>query len=373
MITPGTGSIVAMAQNRTWGISGDGKTSYNYNADRSMGGTIGMQSGSTFKAFVLAAAIEQGIPASERMFAPGMGSFLGFSNCTDGAKFPEYVARNAHLEGGIYNMRTATARSINTYFVGLEQRTGICRPAEIAEALGMQTGNGANLARVPSFTLGANEVSPMRLANAYATFAAHGLYCEPRAILDITDRDGNHLPVPPMACNQVIQRKVADGVTELLHGVIEGNLYGRTGAGMSIGRDSAGKTGTTNNSAAVWFAGYTPDLAAAVWVGDPRGGYKHPMENVTINGKHYKVVYGATLPGPIWKQSMMGALKGKPKTAFDLKLPSSITGVKDSFVCPTIGPIPPTATPIAHVSYPSECTLTTDTSSETTPNPSSTP
>ena len=71
---------------------------------------------------------------------------------------------------------------------------------------------------------------------------------------------------------------------------------------------AAGKTGTINNSAAVWFAGYTPDLAAAVWTGDPRGGYGHPMQNVTINGRYYSQVFGSTLPGPIWKQAMSAAL-----------------------------------------------------------------
>ena len=366
MVQPGTGNVIAMAQNRTWGISGDGKTAYNYNVDRAMGGTIGMQSGSTFKTFVLAAAMEQGLPVGERMYAPGIGSFLGFKNCTDGAIFPEYTTRNAHEEGGIYDMRTATAKSINTYFVALEQRTGICRPAEIAEALGMRLGNGADLARVPSFVLGANEVVPLEMGAAYATCAAHGLHCEPRAILSITDRDGNHLPVPPQACNQVIKRKVADGVTSLLYTVIEGNIPGRTGGAMNIGRPAAGKTGTTNDSAAVWFAGYTPDLAAAVWVGDPRGGYKHPMEDITINGKHYKIVYGATLPGPIWKMSMNGALKGKPKTPFDLQLPSAITGVVDELYCPPLGPISPTVTPTPRsTSYIPECPVTYP--SETTP------
>ena len=376
MVQPGTGNIIAMAQNRKWGLSGEGVTSYNYNADRAMGGTIGMQSGSTFKTFVLAAALEQGLPAGENIFAPGVGSFVGFKNCTDGSLFPEYVARNSHQESGIYNMRTATARSVNTYFVALEQRTGICRPAEIAEALGLRLGNGVPLARVPSFTLGANEITPLQLANAYATFAAHGLYCQPRVITEITDRDGNRLPVPPQACNQVINRKVADGVTELLKGVIDGDIRGRTGGAASIGRPAAGKTGTTNNSAAVWFAGYTPDLAAAVWVGDPRGGYKHPMEKVVINGKFYKVVYGSSLPAPIWKESMSGALKNKPKTAWDLQLPSSITGVTSELYCPTLGPIPPTVTPRPNVNLPDGCTLTDPNAvdpSATQPAPTSTP
>ena len=83
-------------------------------------------------------------------------------------------------------------------------------------------------------------------------------------------------------------------------------------------RPAAGKTGTTNESAAVWFAGFTHDIAAAAWVGDPRGGFAHPMKNLTINGKYYKQVFGSTLPGPIWQRSMTAALEGTDPTTLTL-------------------------------------------------------
>lgn len=317
MIKPGSGDVIAMAQNRKWGTDGKGNTTYNYNVDRAMGGTIGMQAGSTFKVFVLAAAIEQGISSSEKISAPPVKTFDKFVNCTDGALFPPYTARNSTRSGKL-NMREATAYSVNTYFVGLEQRTGICRPAEIAEALGVRLGNGDSLARVPSFVLGANEVSPISIANAYATFAAHGIYCEPRVITSVVNREGKNLPIGQPVCDQVIDRQVADGVTTMLKEVIDGSLPGRTGGRMYLGRNAAGKTGTTNDSAAVWFAGYTPDLAAAVWVGDPRGGYKYPMKQITINGVFFEQVFGSLLPGPIWKESMLAALAKTPKTRWDL-------------------------------------------------------
>lgn len=85
------------------------------------------------------------------------------------------------------------------------------------------------------------------------------------------------------------------------------------------GRQAAGKTGTTNDHAAVWFCGFTPQLAAAVWVGDPRGGFAYPMQNVTINGIHYGQVFGSTMPGPIWRESMEAALAGKDALPFDLQ------------------------------------------------------
>jgi membrane carboxypeptidase/penicillin-binding protein len=87
---------------------------------------------------------------------------------------------------------------------------------------------------------------------------------------------------------------------------------------MDLGRDAAGKTGTTDNSAAVWFVGYTPDMAASVWVGDPRGGQKYPMKGITINGRYYSQIFGSTMPGPIWRDSLIGALEDTPETEWDL-------------------------------------------------------
>ncbi|WP_428981563.1 hypothetical protein [Nonomuraea composti] len=83
-----------------------------------------------------------------------------------------------------------------------------------------------------------------------------------------------------------------------------------------IGRPAAGKTGTTDAQATAWFAGFTPDLAGAVSIGDPRGAQDHKLNDVTIGGRSYGSVFGATIPGPIWNDTMMAALKGTPKTPF---------------------------------------------------------
>ena len=318
MIEPGTGNIVAMTQNRLWGTSGRGRTTYNYNVGRDMGGTIGMQAGSTFKVFTLAAALEAGVSPFEYINAGSPRTFTGFVNCETGVPFEPVTVRNS-TTGGTLNMAQATAYSTNTYFMAIEERTGLCRPAEIAEAMGVYRGNGEPLLRVPSFTLGTMEVTPLAMANAYATFANHGSYCEPRAIVSIVDRNGRRVNVPPVTCRQVISRDVADSTAALLIGVVDGPIGGRTGARMSLGdRIAAGKTGTTNESAAVWFAGFTPELAAAVWVGDPRGGFKYPMKDITVNGVYYRQVFGSTMPGPIWQASMQGALAGRPVTPFEL-------------------------------------------------------
>ncbi len=319
MVQPGTGHVLAMAQNREWGTSGRGKTTYNYNVGTDMGGTIGMQAGSTFKIFTLAAAFEDDISPFEYVASYSPKTFEDFKNCTTGEPFEPVTVRNS-TSSGTFSMAQATAYSVNTYFMSIEERTGLCRPAEIAESMGVRLGNGDPLLRVPSFTLGTMEVTPLAMANAYATFAAHGVYCKPVVILDIRDRDGATIPVPGGDCTRVIKREVADNVTYMLNGVVNGSLSGRTGAAMALDkRQVAGKTGTTNDSAAVWFAGYTPQLAAAVWVGDPRGGYAHPMKAVTINGTYYSQVFGGTLPGPIWRDSMEAALAGTEPEDFDIK------------------------------------------------------
>ena len=328
LVRPGTGDIVAMTQNREWGLKGRGKTTYNYSVDRDMGGTIGMQAGSTFKVFTLAAALEAGLTPSERIDSPNPKTFNDFVNCQTGEPFGPLTFRNSG-SSGFLDMWAATAFSTNTYFLTLSERYGLCRQAEIAEQMGVNLASGGDLLRVPTFTLGTMEVSPLSMAGAYATLANHGEFCEPRPILEITDRSGNTVPVAPTRCRQVIDRGVADTITAVLTGVIDGPLSGRTGAAMSLpDRPAAGKTGSTNDNAAIWFAGFTPDLAGAVWVGDPRGGFKYPMTNVTINGQYYSYVTGGQIPGPIWRESMMAALASSPPQDFQLQSPFGIGPVR---------------------------------------------
>ena len=221
-------------------------------------------------------------------------------------------------------MLSGAAYSVNTYFVGLEEQIGLCDPAEIAKAAGVQQGNGQDFEKFPCFTLGCFDVTTLDMAEGMATFAAHGMHCNPIAINQITDRYGNELDVPSADCKRTIDLQVADSTAAVLAGVIEGPVQGRTGQAMNLGRPAAGKTGTTDSSAAVWFVGFTPDMAAAVWVGDPRGGQKYPMKGVTINGRYYSQVFGSTMPGPIWRDSLIGALEGTPKTPWNLNTLSGV-------------------------------------------------
>lgn len=317
MVKPATGSVIAMAQNRRWGTTGPGVTTYNYAVDAADGGTIGMQAGSVFKAFTLAAAFEKGISPREYINSPQRKTFApGDWGCGENFNQPKYTVNNS-TGAGTFNMWSGAAMSINTFFVELERQAGLCRTVDIAERMGVKLGNGKPLLRYPSFTLGSMEVSPLSVAGAYATFANHGVYCKPHAVASISDLDGKTLYSDSGNCRRAVTRKVADATTAILTGVIDGS-GSRTGKDMSLGRDAAGKTGTTDSNAAVWFAGFTPDLAAAVWSGDPRGGFKHPMDNVTIGGRYYDEVHGSSIPGPIWRDAMDGALGDNAKS-FDLQ------------------------------------------------------
>ncbi len=336
MIEPGTGNIQAMAQNTTWGTDENtpGKTAYNLAVNRPDGGGQGAAAGSTFKVFTLVAALEKGVSPYATLNSPNGKAFTGFTGCSgalltgpkSGGTQP-FVVRNS-TRSGTFNMFQGAAYSVNTFFVGLEKEAGLCETVDAARRMGVTHATGEDLgdtlpsgasAEVASFTLGSTEVSPLTMANAYATISAHGVYCKPRVITKITDRDGKSIPVPASKCEQVITRNVADATAAILTNVVDGSIPGRTGAQMTLGRDTTGKTGTINNHAAVWFAGATPDMSAAVMVYDPRGAYRHPLTNLTINGRYYREVFGLSIPGPVWKASMLGALKDSPAVAMDLR------------------------------------------------------
>ena len=157
--------------------------------------------------------------------------------------------------------------------------------------------------------LGTNEVSPLDLTAAYATFAASGTFCPPRPVVQILDGTGTEIPLPPQTCRQVLDPAVADTVSGVLRGNIDGPSRSRTGARARIGRPAAGKTGSTNGSKAAWFVGYTPQVAAAVWFGKP---IPEDMRNITIGGRYFRQVYGGSLPAPIWARAMSRLLEDVP-------------------------------------------------------------
>ncbi|MFI7639115.1 transglycosylase domain-containing protein [Nonomuraea sp. NPDC049400] len=318
MVVPGTGEIKAMAASRKFGGSKKkNEMSYNIVADGAHGGGRGFQQGSTAKVYTLATALEEGMKYGDGFPSPAgfqAGSYSTFKNCKgDNVGDPSHTVRNSSEGGGGFKtLETGTWGSVNTFFLKLEQRVGLCSVVKMAKKLGVKRADGDKLSEVETFTLGVNEVDPVTIASSYAVFASRGQYCKPLAITEIKDRDGKAKQYKPK-CSQVLEEEVADAVSGILSGVFTKGTMREVGG---IGRDAAGKTGTTDNYMSAWFAGYTPNLASAVSLGDPRGTSSHKLIGITIGGRYYSYVYGASISGRIWKDSMMSALKGIEPTEF---------------------------------------------------------
>ncbi|MEU6425249.1 transglycosylase domain-containing protein [Microbispora sp. NPDC046973] len=320
MIEPGTGRIRAMAVSKHYGRNPHDRdlgpsTTYNLAADTAHGGGLGLQAGSTFKVFTLATALKQGMRFGDGFTIPGayVPSY-GYRDCSGRAvNDPNTVIHNAGGEGGggPYSLEMGTWQSVNIFYMRLEREVGLCDVVQTAKSLGIRRADGTPLHEVPTFTLGANEMDPTTVAAAYAGLAARGRYCRPMAVTAVVERDGTRTEIPP-ACVTALEPAVADAVSHVLTGVFTKG----TMRGQSIGRPAAGKTGTNNGYTSAWFAGYTPGLAAAVSVGDIRGSYRYPLTGVTIGGRYYGAVQGASLPGPIWVDSMRSALRDTPVYGF---------------------------------------------------------
>lgn len=327
MIEPGTGAIKAMAQSRPMG-NGKGQTFVNLSADSAHNGTLGFQAGSSFKIFTGLAALNQGIDPSQPIDAPSPLVLGGtqLATCVNGEKsitWPNsYQPTNDDKNPYVVPMDQAFWYSVNTYFLTLETKTGLCAPAQLAQSMGVtqdnDLGKGKPLDQYASFTLGTNPVTPIAMAAAYATVAAQGLYCEPIIITGAVDASGKKYKGQQKSCKQVLDGNTANELTSMLQGVL--TQPGATAAGLGLdGRPAAGKTGTTDSSVDTWFDGYTPQLAAAVWTGfvDP-GAKGQSMSDMSVGGQYYGgEIFGATISAPIWQEAMNGALADQPVLQFN--------------------------------------------------------
>ncbi|CAL9530006.1 transglycosylase domain-containing protein [Streptomyces sp. enrichment culture] len=320
LVEPGTGRIVAMGQSKPYGYGKD-ETEINYSVDHAVGGSnYGFPTGSTFKPFLAAAALEENVPATKEYSSPYDMDYPSPIQTCDKPWINDnsYRVENENeSEVGPYRLKEAMAKSVNTYFVQMLADIGLCPVASMADKLHVHQGNGDKLPQNPSaLALGSVGMSPLTMASAYATFASRGMYCTPVAIESITQKVGNKqksLEVPKSTCSRAMTEKTADSVNTLLQGVVD------SGTGKEAGlsdRDNAGKTGTTDERKNAWFVGYTPNMSGAVWVGS--ASQKVEMKNITIGGVYHPLVFGGAVPGPIWKDAMTGALEGKDSPSFNL-------------------------------------------------------
>ena len=310
------------------------------------GGGGGRQPGSTFKAIMLAELIKLGYsPQSVFPAPPEVEIPHGDVN---GAP---YTVTNFEHEATAPQMSIvdATADSVNTVYVQVADRIGPSNLDAMAEALGIKPSElGDDLSEV----LGTDEVSPLEMDAAFATFASGGVYHTPLLITQVTDASGHALPLPVTpAARAVLTPAQAAVETYVLRQVV---LRGTgTAAGGISGTDVAGKTGTTDNSANAWFIGYTPTLTTAVWMGYPNG--FRPM----VNYRGLKSVQGGTIPAELWHDFMAQAVAAQPQWAGHFPALYYLGGVTLT---------PPAA---GAVLYPEGLGTTTTTTSTTTTVPGS--
>jgi membrane peptidoglycan carboxypeptidase len=330
MVKPGTGAVRALAQSRPMGRQKKkGETFLNYLVPKQYGDANGFQAGSTFKVFVLAAAIEKGISLSTRIQAPQQVSIPinQFRGCNGRLRSSDRWVPQNSTGSGTFDLYSGTQQSVNTFFAKLELRTGLCRPYRLAKQMGIGLEDPDNQ-QVPAFTLGVVNTDPLSMAEAYATFAARGVHCESRPVSEILRPNGEVLKRYPKQCERVLRQPVADAVNEILRGVQEPGGFGHN-AGISLKPPSAGKTGTINNTLAVWFVGYTPNMATASMIaGANRQGHWKTLNGQVVGGDRIVRAAGSTNAGPMWGDAMQVVQRWLPNLDFRSPNPKKIKGKK---------------------------------------------
>ncbi len=356
-VQPGTGKILAMAQNTVF-LAEPGKfdTQLNFNVDsvdangNDLNGAGGFQPGSAMKPFTFTEWLNEGksmttvVDASRRVYPLGfpwrdscgkvLGGYstaqkiAGLGTADDLRNNDEGYYRPMPVNYGLYNPTNAAtfAEATQLDFCGIQK---------VVDTMGLHSGVDnapVNMHQLGNL-LGGTEVAPLVLANAFATFANDGTYCGPIAIVSITDPSGGKLPAQASSCRPAIKPEVARGVNSVLQDVL------KRGSGIYIQPKvqglfpTAAKTGTNNSNGSTWVVGYTTGLATASFFGDTMAGQSRAGQNVTINGKFYTAIDGYMLAGPQWANYMTQVGGLYPAAAFPAP-PASMVGT------PTPSPSP---------------------------------
>ncbi|HET7444057.1 MAG TPA: transglycosylase domain-containing protein [Solirubrobacterales bacterium] len=272
-VNPDTGAIVALASSP--GAEGEEQFNYAWQAHR--------QPGSSFKTYVLTTAIKQGVD-------PATTYYNGTSPITlDIPGGGVWTVHNAESGVGVMSLEEATWESVNVVFAQLDLDVGPEAVTETAEEMGIES----PLQSVPAEAIGglAYGVSPLEMADGYATLANGGVHHDPTAISRVEFPNGKVDEIESEEGERVLTPGQAWEVTRILEGVITQG----TGAGytyMGCGSE-AGKTGTSEEESDAWFVGYTPMFSTAVWVGHPQS-------------REY-TGFGGPTAGPIWRSYMEAA------------------------------------------------------------------
>ncbi|MFF7453706.1 transglycosylase domain-containing protein [Kitasatospora sp. NPDC008115] len=341
-VVPNDGAIVAI-----YGGDGVENGHHDNNADAQ-----GVQVGSTFKPFVLAAAMQTGVQtatdekgkpqrinADSRYLSDDMSEIRkpdGSLVMGDDGK--PYRQKNEEKgKRGYVSLRMAMQHSYNVPFVQLNQDVGGQNVMQLAEAMGIRKESIEKDAHTATFPLGVSPVSPIRMADAYATFAASGKQAEPYSVTKVL-MDGKERPgFGKHETRQALEPAVADNVTDVLVNVAKNGTGKKTNA---LGRPVAGKTGTTDENKSAWWVGYTPQLSTSVamWREDSA----HPGR-LSLNGTGGKdSVHGGDVPADVFTRYMKAALANEKK--MDFPTPQPVGSQVDSSGAPSTASATPTPT-----------------------------
>ncbi|MDA1024546.1 MAG: PBP1A family penicillin-binding protein, partial [bacterium] len=297
-LDPKTGDILSMVGSADY---------FNDDIDGQVNVTLRpLQPGSSFKPIIFAAAFERG-------YTPN--TLLWDTVTTFPTETGPYTPYNYDLsEHGQVTIRKALQGSLNIPAVKALYLVGVQNGLDFAERMGYTTfGNRGNFGL--SLVLGGGEVELLEHVNAYAVFANSGVQFEPRAILEVVDRDGTVLTSDEAPKEErIIEANTANQVTNVLSDdSARAYAFGAGGLLTLPGRPAAAKTGTTNDAKDAWALGYTPSLVAGVWTGNTKG--------TTMN----RGAGGSSVAAPIWNEFMRRALEGTPAESFP-PAPISLTG-----------------------------------------------
>ncbi|BCY06110.1 transglycosylase domain-containing protein [Actinoplanes sp. L3-i22] len=340
VIQPGSGRVLSMAVNRKYSLHQDDNGKHSDRSQRDVRGNYpntvnpllgggdmaGYQAGSTFKIFTMLAALDAGLPLSTSYYAPErfVSKYItapGPATCGT-----HWCPKNSSKSmTGNQTMWSGFGKSVNTYFVQLEQRVGAEKAVAMAERLGLKwrTEVDRKLATPEhasgwgAFTLGVSDATPVEIANVFATVAAEGNYCEPLPVMSIRNPDGKDATykgrlIAAPRCHRVFSQDVARAATDAArcvtgYGAARGSCGGWETSPMvfgTLGRPVAGKSGTTDNNKTAWFSGFTPQLAASAFVADPD------------NPEHYVGSGRSTISKYTVAETLRDALKGQPHAKF---------------------------------------------------------
>ena len=286
-VEPATGYVRAM-------VAGDDFTTAKYNL-----ATQGKrQPGSSFKPFVLLAALEEGYNPND--------TINGSAGCVIKVPgFPPYKPGNYEgSKGGVMTITQATAKSLNCAYARLGAMVGLEDVKDMAVKLGIPEDR---LDAYPSISLGAEEVTPLEMASAYAAIANDGVYQPPVFVERVLDRNGKVIFDGPEKGKRAFSAQTARLAAQVMRSVVE---KGTGTAARLGGRPVAGKTGTSQNHENAWFVGFTPQLSTAVWMGSPAGN-----TSMFVGGRR---VTGGSYPARIWGGYMTAAMKGVEVAQFEL-------------------------------------------------------